>query len=462
MGSRADQTIVLITPRQLARADFRGNRSRELAGLWQEPRPAGEGLTDLVGRAIRLAPGAARKVWVLSSDLWTQMLDLPPAATRGVPPAQLKRALSFEAAPLSGIEGYDSAIGFVPMGSAAGRANYWITQMSSRALDETAEALRSAGAKLAGLTHPGGLPVPLMPGDPSPAVWQRCELWPDAIICVHGAAGGQPRVAVINADPKQERWRTPVETWRERMGEVHHCELLTTDPQFGVYQPGQEPLVLDDKDTLASLLSGWAQELAGGARGVPVLRPARRPTSTRTRVVLASALAAVALAGVIAHGAWQGSRIADARQRLQQVRQPLEEVSNIRKQAEELRAEVAKLSERREMLSEQHSANAARLAAHRRRFHALLEALAEERPGDLVVQGIESDWATTRITGICMRPASADALAAALTETVTRFYWEVGPVSKKAERILKNGGPWAFEIPLSDVTEIVPRGRRAE
>lgn len=462
MGSRADQTIVLITPRQLIRADFRGKRGSDLVGLWQENRPVTEGLAELVGRAMGMGSDTARKVWVLFSDMWTQVLDLPAAATRGVPPAQLKQALSFEATPLSGIELHDSAIGFVPMGSTAGRAHYWITQISSGALDQTAEALRSAGAKLAGLMHPGALPAPLMPGDPAPGAWQRCELWPDVIICVHGPADGRPRVAVINADPKQAQWRTPVEAWREDMGDVDHYELLTTDPQSEVYQPGQEPLVLDEKDTLVSLMTGWAQELAGGAPGAPVLRPVRRPISRRTRVVLACALATVALAGSLAHGAWQHSRIADARHRLQQVRQPLEEAANIRKQTETLRVEVARLSERRETLSEQHSANAARLAAHRQRFHALLEALAEERPTDLVVQGIESDWANTRITGICMRPASADALAAALAETVSGFYWEVGPASKKAERILKDGGPWAFEIPLSDATETVPGGRRAE
>ena len=77
MARRAATTIVLVTRQDLVRADFASGPNPALLELVVQPRPDLPDLAALVETALVLGPKAARQVWVLSSDLWTQTLALP-------------------------------------------------------------------------------------------------------------------------------------------------------------------------------------------------------------------------------------------------------------------------------------------------------------------------------------------------------------------------------------------------
>ena len=64
-----------------ARAWCRTDLSRgprvSLQGVWKQPRPDLPDVASLVEAALHLGPRPARKVYVLTTDLWTQALEWP-------------------------------------------------------------------------------------------------------------------------------------------------------------------------------------------------------------------------------------------------------------------------------------------------------------------------------------------------------------------------------------------------
>ena len=77
------QTILLITRERLVRADFTAGRAPVLKELWQRSRPETDDPALLVDTALKLSRKRAKRVFVLSSDLWLQTLHMPADSTRG-------------------------------------------------------------------------------------------------------------------------------------------------------------------------------------------------------------------------------------------------------------------------------------------------------------------------------------------------------------------------------------------
>ena len=77
MKSRGVNTLLLITHDRLVRADLRPGRAAAVADLHEERRPAADDLPSLVEAALRLSRTRPGNVWILSSELWTQVLSLP-------------------------------------------------------------------------------------------------------------------------------------------------------------------------------------------------------------------------------------------------------------------------------------------------------------------------------------------------------------------------------------------------
>src|SRR5262249_55421328 len=116
MAKRAATTIVLITRQGLLRADFSRGPKIALAGGWQQPRPDLPDLPALVDAALLQGPRPGKRVWVLSTDLWTQTLELATQKAAGIAPAELASALNFEAEALSGLNAFEALVGHVSLG----------------------------------------------------------------------------------------------------------------------------------------------------------------------------------------------------------------------------------------------------------------------------------------------------------------------------------------------------------
>src|SRR5262245_49733192 len=101
MATRAAATILFINRQILARADFGPGQKPVLTELWQQPRPDLDDFPSLVELALGLGPKPGRKVWVLSTDLWTQSLSVPFRTVAKLTEKELAQALSYELETLS-------------------------------------------------------------------------------------------------------------------------------------------------------------------------------------------------------------------------------------------------------------------------------------------------------------------------------------------------------------------------
>src|SRR5262249_13915667 len=152
-------TLLLVTHQNLVRADFSGTSKPELLDSWDTARPDLDDLPSFVEAALALGGKPGRKVWVLTTDLWTQTLSMQARATAKLTGEDLSKALSFEVETLSGINAFESIIGQTSLPARKNdELSYWVVQARTADREQIEQIVRMAGSRLAGLCHPGGLP----------------------------------------------------------------------------------------------------------------------------------------------------------------------------------------------------------------------------------------------------------------------------------------------------------------
>lgn len=468
MFRRAATTLVLLTRQTILRADFSGGANPTLLGTWSEPRPGLDDLPSLVEAALVLGPKPGRKVWVLATDLWTQTLAMALRSTAKLSEEDLTRALSFEVETLSGISAFESVVGYTPVPSNKENERcFWVLQVRSGDRDQIDEIVRKAGSKLGGIGHPGGLPVPLTPAEEGDPSWQRVELWPDVIVCLHGAPPQPVQVHLINADPQQERWHAEEEDWRNRMGSVRRREMLLTSGELVTFKDDGQPALHEEAEPARlAWLTAWAKELNKGTVAVPLVRPLPQPMSDGLRLAIAGCLAAV-LAGLCwGHYVFaQLFQLAPARAEIRRLQEPIQLMADLDQQASKLDKDLAELRKQTEALRQTNDT----LLAQRQRLARLLAALAEHLPDDLLIQKIDGDIGAPCIHGLCLRESQANQFAARLAQALPGD-WQVKETRLKAQEKFTNGAPFAFQVHLSLVgpanvpttkNATPPTGRRA-
>ena len=271
--------------------------------ITSQERPESPDLAAVLDAAAAAGQPPGRTAFVLATDFWVQMLDLPAGRVRGLSDADVTQVLNFEAEVLSGLPAFEASAAAAALPSAGADRRYWLLQVRTGDRDRAAAVLRGHGSRLGGLLHPAGLPRGL--GDAAFA--GAVELWPDAAVAVRPAAGGV-EVVVSNADPVTGRWRS-------ELPDADGAEILTGP---GVPPPpGTEPTRLDKLETLAAWFAAWAAELTRRrpAAAPPVVRPPVPPTPAAWKALLAAAAAAAAAAGLYAHWTDHGRQLADLKGR---------------------------------------------------------------------------------------------------------------------------------------------------
>jgi hypothetical protein len=86
----------------------------------------------------------------------------------------------------------------------------------------------------------------------------------------------------------------------------------------------------------------------------------------------------------------------------------------------------------------------------RNRFAKLLNLLIELRTEDLVIQQIGGTEEGVLITGISLNGEAAQALAKRLRERAVELGWAVNPARQEGQQLMTTGGPWKYEILLTD------------
>ena len=451
---RHNLTILLITAERLVRADVRPSGRADDCRVVERPRPAVDDLLSLVETALRLGPGRARRVLLLTTEVWTQTLALAAGAAAGMSDDEVAQALAFEAEPFSGISAFDSAGVSLPLPRRDDEPQFWFTQMAGSQREQLEYVIGEAGGKLVGIAHPAGLPVVLQ--TPAPKRWQRVELWPDAVVCLHRDAHGPAQVHVINTGPHTQTWQQDAQLW---LGQFEPPELreslLATDRAA---TPGQdsaaEPFDLADESALARWLSLWAQHAVQRRAEVPILRPTPKRMPNSTRLAIAGLVGAVMLALCLGHHAWTAAATQAAREQIDELKRPAEELRKAQSEADGLEKELSALTAQTDRMQASVDACLRAMEWNRQRMAQLMAGLAESDPDALVIQAIETRRDGIRIRGVSRRPDQPNKLAARLASQLRPLGLQVSPPSKEAGFLLADGSPYLFELLIQDISHL--------
>lgn len=464
--ARPHLTLLLVTQDGFARADFSAGEAAPI-GWWRRKTEPGDD-PWVIDAALELAP-PARRTWVLADAAWTQTVSVPAGATGGLTPADLAQVLAFEIEPLSGVAAADSALSSVPLPGAAGQARFWVCQVTQTTLARCDQSLRRYGGRLAGILHPGGVGRPLHL--PATTPWQRIELWPDAVVCVHGEPGRAAEVFVINTDPRAERWADDVAEWK-RGRTAAQTETRLLDGMIVTAPDEDSEGIEDEEPSLRLLLTAWGQVLRERRPpAVPAVRPAPRSMAHVGRAIASVCLFVVALAACLADRANVSRDLPALTAEASDLKARGDQLQSIKAQRKRLEAEQKEVAKQTEPLAVrlqlaegklrevdarlQHRAEA--LATHRKRVAEFLGIVADARPADLIIRKIEADTNEPLIRGLCLSPQGANKFAAALDERLRPLSWRVPPPKLEAQGKLDDGGPWAFELRIEDITPHPPQ-----
>ena len=455
MATRGSLTILLITAERLVRADIRAGRSSPACQVYQQPRPAVDDLPSLVEATVHLGPKKIHRVLLLCSDFWTQTLPLSAGTAGSMSKAELSQALAFEAEPFSGISAFDSLGSCVSLPVEGDQRHFWFTQVMASLWEQVEYVVEQAGGKLVGAAHPAGLLQSLRADAPQRARWQRVELWPEAVVCLHGEASTPLRVHIINSAPQPGLWEADADAWFGRFDppDVRETLLGTERVPPGDVAGADGDILLDlgDEAALEGWLGAWAEQLAARLPGVPLIRPAPKPMQNSTRFAIAGLLGIAVLLPCLGHYWWAGSTTRRAEEQLTSVKRPAEELEKVKKQAGELEKQLGALKQQTATMSADLEKCRGALDAQRERMVRLLAALAESAPDEFVIQAIDGQRAGIRVRGICLRPDQANQLALAMDEKLRPLGLRVHLPEKQAQYLLADGGPYVFDLLIQDV-----------
>ncbi len=433
-------TLILVRDERVVRADFGARGGLTLRRL---ERPAEEDLASKVEAALA-GSAPARGLAVLASEVFLTTCLLRSAALTGLTAEEARRAVGYEVESLSGRPTATSALAYAELARQGADSSFLVQELDSFELEQLEGVARRSGARLLGVAHPGALRRPLN-GDGS---WQRIELWPRALIAVRD--GGNEPVLIAAHDPRRG-WRELVTPW---LREGAPCELLLGAPAFAPDAEATAPELRCDLAVDADLerfLRAWAGALRE-KRAAPLLRPPPRPMPTSFRVALAVLVALLVAGACFAHATLLGQRHDTLRAELLRARERTTTSRALQRSLRDVERELAEADAQLSQLerSEQRLRSSVELA--RTRLPAILEAIAAQRPEDMVLQSLYTDREGMHLAGLCLGPELPDQLALALEGTASAYGWSVNQARKEATS--RNGTlAWEFEIVLRDVVD---------
>ncbi len=428
MAKRPTTTLLIVTSRFVARADFGPGPEQARLGFWQAAAPQESGLRAAVGTALGLGPSCARDVWLLTDQVWMQRVYFAAPVMAGLGGEQLERAIGFEVESFSGIAGLQSRLGVHRLGVVQGSEAFWVTQIESDQAAEAVACVAVAGGRLRGIVHPGGLPVPLV-SQQKAGPFSRVEVWGRATVCVEKIDGQPAQVRVVNVNPSQPQWRESVESWLTRLTAADTEWLPGGDSHDLAARHALSEVPTLEGEALSEFLKLWADELSRAEPRVPVITPPLRPAPVRRLAAVSAILLAFVLLGGAVHG-WLSSRdldeakgrLADLGRAQQQSTQLATQLGTLKKQLAQMESVPAVAAERPDEIRRQQE-----------RWPALLSAIAQATRDGVVLDSLTGDsGGAVHVEGVCLRPTAADELAARMSAVLNTKGWTVSAAEKWA------------------------------
>ena len=436
MQKRAPTTVIAVLAARVVRADFDGAPDAAAARVWQAPRKPGAGLPESARQALALGGLAGARVWVLAEDFWAQSLSLPTAQTDRLAPRELADALAFEVEPFSNLPPGETAVGVRGGKPAAGFTPYWVVEGTHAEMAMLQEIAARAGGRLAGASHPGGLPLPL--GEAHAAQpWRRVEKWQGGWLAATGDGRGGVAVQSVAAAQLGETladWTGASECLAPEAGAWKHL------PAEGRFRCA---LALDDETAMRRWLAAWALAFAGTAERPALLSAPTLPTPFERYAKLGALAASATLALCLLHAAAAHFFLGRLERKAAALRESVGRIERVEQENSACRREIADWRNKRREYREA----AELLARQRQAFPLLLRSLAQERTPGVVVRELRREGdGLVRIAGLGMTPDAVDEWAERLGDAMRPGGWVVAPAGKTAQGVLENSGPWHFVL----------------
>ncbi len=443
MAFRPGTTLLLVTDRELVRADYTAGKSPRLLDNISGGNPGGA-IETQIEAAIGLGGKLGKSTFVLADSIYLQTLDINRQSIQGLSGSELSQALQFEIESFSGMGAFEARLGFVEVGQFDDESRFLVCQTAQSELATVQELIASYGSKLVGMTHPAASPV-------NAAVVQA-SFWNQ--IALIQVAELNPPLVVVNADPRSERCYDEM----ERLGifSISPDDVSVTTvigPSVALpheHEIGQV-LNLSDQESLDVWLTNWASSLSPSCDQAAWIRLEKEAVSQQTKWTGAAFAAAIAV--LICVGDW--FVVNRSTQQLVTEREQILEPAEKLKQYD--KALTSRAKEREALLVElksmQQKASGVEMfvSAGRKRMALLLKCLAEEQTEDLQLQAIESSTDGIDIRGISLNLKSSTIYASRLAERLKGQGWEVSPPTQHGTEHLSTGGPWEFRVSLKDV-----------
>ncbi len=437
---KAHISIILVTSHQVIRNDFARDQREPLYQLQADLDPE-SGLQQAIELVVhgqrRLAPQAL----VLSSEIWSQTILLPSRSVQGITQEELAEALKFESETLSGFEIDNLSLAFVPMGVSGENHEYWVSAIQTSELDEVHRLIEQSGSRTIAFAHPAGL-TNLLDADSS----SRIETWSGLSFLFN---------------PQQT---TPAKIIQSGISlesdiEKHWPELAIDDIVVlagpGV-QPGQATLPanttsLSNEADLRIWFASIAEiKLPSLASRIPTLYIGKKKSASAPRHLVAAMLAVIVIGGCFWHHQELKQQQAELAHQIELIQEPGRLQKEYDSQLVTIRETRTKLDSEAVATSDNLKRVQFFIDQQRDRFTKLLNLLVALRKDELVVNRIGGSLEGVVISGISLNGESAQAFAKRLREIAIEVGWVVNPAKQEGQQKLTSGGPWTFDILLSD------------
>lgn len=392
-------TLFLFVDAFVARAELRWRgRQPEVIACRRQERGSG-GVADRLDALLAEEPCRGSAV-VFSDDVFLQTLELPQRAIAGLSARDLQQALALEAQAQSGLSGDVATICQRPRDDRA----FLVAQCSRGDLAACAENLERSGGRLLAVRHPAALPLPLTAT--VGGRWVRHEEWGGLRAVVRGRGQNAERVRVggfAAGDVGDE----PSERLVLRRGE-----------------PVEGSVDLGSDEALRHWFARWAEALAHDADPLLLAPPEAAAVRHRRWLVAGALLLAAGVAALLERSHLQQEVLA-AQTQLVRVRAPLDRLQSLQNDLAAAQRQLAAAPDAAPVLPPATSP----WTGHS--IGALLEHLAQQRPGGVLLDEVELGWRRSQVRGFAPSSVAADRFAEALAAAVRPLGFVVQPTSRE-------------------------------
>lgn len=430
MAKRPDISVILFYNRGVVRADFNRGHRGPIFKL-QESVDVESTIMEAVEQVVDGQSPIASRALVLWTDVWSQIISLPRLSISGIESEELDEILKFEAETLSGIEIDEVSLASIPLGRQEEMQRFWVSAIRKSDLDSVHRVLESAGCREIVVAHPAGLS-----GDPKSSSATSIEVWNEIAYFLEEQSSKLVRVKQASID------------------QFHpdHQILLGIDAASFEIDDEIETRRLADEHCFDE----WAAQIARNYlqrehdQTAPLIRLARASSGISVRYLFSGMIALAVIGFCFWH--WNYMRVHNESvvKQIVEIKKPAAEKKKYDSQLISILETRAELETEDAALGDDLKRVQFFLDNQSNRIPKLLNLLVELGAPEMAIEKIAGSDEGVSISGISLNGEAAQALAKRLREKAVPLGWAVNPARQEGQQKLTTGGPWNYEILLTD------------